>query len=330
MIGNYERNLFEQQTPYLQWLKERKTKQMIKKESIKGKQIIKLPFFSCEDSVKEVVKESPEVLRNTHIVVFYGANGVLEKDAECFFAEYFDKHEDVVLAYADEDYLGGLQEFYGEKVQETEYSGEYHFNNTSYFRGEPWFKPDYSPDTLRSFFYYGNVFAIRGAVLAEVLATESQQNIYDMVIALSKKYDYAGHISEILFTNGVKMQEKHSGLGDEVDCACENESLISNENTKKEINGLCKQNLDNKLISVVIPSKDNSNILKTCLLSLVEYTDYPYYEIILVDNGSTEQELKCIRELIGIPELVTVIWIPTHIFTHRFPVLSASQLMKSL
>ena len=77
MIGNYERNLFEQQTPYLQWLKERKTKQMINKESIKGKQIIKLPFFSCEDSVKEIVKESPEVLHNTHIVVFYGANGAV-------------------------------------------------------------------------------------------------------------------------------------------------------------------------------------------------------------------------------------------------------------
>ena len=212
MIGNYERNLFEQQTPYLQWLKERKTKQMINKEFIKGKQIIKLPFFSCEDSVKEIVKESPEVLHNTHIVVFYGANGVLEKDAECFFAEYFDKHEDVVLAYADEDYLGGLQEFYGEKVQETEYSFEYQFNNTSYFRGEPWFKPDYSPDTLRSFFYYGNVFAIRGAVLAEVLAEEKQQNIYDMILTLDEKYEYAGHVSEILFTNEVKMQEKQDGL----------------------------------------------------------------------------------------------------------------------
>ena len=299
MIGNYERNLFEQQTPYLQWLKERKTKQMINKESIKGKQIIKLPFFSCEDSVKEVVKESPEVLRNIHIVVFYGANGVLEKDAECFFAEYFDKHEDVVLAYADEDYLGGLQEFYGEKVQETEYSGEYHFNNTSYFRGEPWFKPDYSPDTLRSFFYFGNVFAIRGAVLAEVLAEEKQQNIYDMILTLDEKYEYAGHVSEILFTNEVKMQEKQDGLENITIITDENESTASNEKTKRKIEGLCKQKEDNKLISIIIPSKDNSNILKTCLLSLVEYTDYPYYEIILVDNGSTEQELKCIRELIA-------------------------------
>lgn len=299
MISDYERNLFEQQTPYLQWLKERKETQNINKESVKGKQIIKLPFFSCEDSVKEVVKESSEVLHNTQIVVFYGANGVLEKDAECFFAEYFDKHEDVVLAYADEDYMGGLQEFYGEKVKDTEYSREFRFHNTSYFRGAPWFKPDYSPDTLRSFFYIGNIFAIRGVILAELYARDKQQSIYEMVLALMEQYHYAGHISEVLFTNEVKMQDGLGVLEKSENELAKSEVFISNVREIQKTSVLCKCNNDRKLISIIIPSKDHSNILKTCLLSLVEYTEYPYYEIIIVDNGSTEQELKCIRELIA-------------------------------
>lgn len=299
MISSYEISLFEQQTPYLQWMKERKRAQSIDYEAIKGKQVKKLPFFSCEQSLEEVVKESAGELRETDFVLFYSAKGYLELEAEYYFAEYFINHENVAIAYADEDYLGGLQEFYGDKVQESELAVSYRFRDTSYYRGEPWFKPDYSPDTLRSFFYFGNVFAIRGAVLGEELEKNCQQSIYKMVLSLVEKTGYAGHIAEILFTNEVKMKEetferpknKEKGIG--------NEKYDSNATTKEKNMVLCKQNNDNSLISIIVPSKDNSDILKRCLSTLVEFTDYPYYEIIIVDNGSTKQELMCIKELIA-------------------------------
>lgn len=299
MISSYERSLFEQQTPYLQWLKERKSAQTIDHEAIKGKHIVKLPFFSCEESLEEVVKEPAGGLRDVDFVLFYGAKGYLEQEAERFFAAYFTNHEDVVIAYADEDYLGGLQEFYGDKVQETEWAVPYRFRDTAYYRGEPWFKPDYSPDTLRSFFYFGNVFAVRGSTLAEVLEEDSQQSIYKMVLSLVEKTGYAGHVAEILFTNEVKMQEGALGTDKNKEECIENEMHDSNVFAKEKDIVLCKQNNDNSLISIVIPSKDNSNILKRCLSTLVEFTDYPYYEMIIVDNGSSEQELVCIRELIA-------------------------------
>ena len=298
MISSYEKSLFEQQTPYLQWLKERKSAQQIERKLIKGKHILKLPFFSCEDSLETVVKDSAEVLPDTDFVLFCGAKGFLEQDAEYFFAEYFEKHENVEIVYADEDYLGELQEFYGEKVQETEQALAYRFKDTSYYRGKPWFKPDYSPDTLRSFFYFGKVFAVRGAVLVELLAGKKQQSIYEIVKRITEKNNYAGHISEILFTNEVKMKDNETYTEENREKLVENEMQISNANAKQESIVLCKQNNDSSLISIVIPSKDNSNILKRCLLTLIEFTDYPDYEIILVDNGSSEQELMCIRELI--------------------------------
>lgn len=298
MISSYERSLFEQQTPYLQWMKERKRAQSADYEAIKGKQVKKLPFFSCEQSLEEVVKESAEKLRETDFVLFYSGKGYLEPEAECYFAEYFMKHESVVIAYADEDYLGGLQEFYGDKVQESELAAAYRFRDTSYYRGEPWFKPDYSPDTLRSFFYFGNVFAIQGAVLGEELEENGQQSIYKMVLSLVEKTGYAGHIAEILFTNEVKMKEEAFEKHQNQEKCIINEKYASNAPTNIEYTMLCKQNDDNSLISIIIPSKDNSNILKRCLSTLVEFTDYPYYEMIIVDNGSTKQELMCIREVL--------------------------------
>lgn len=299
MISCYEKSLFEQQTPYLQWLKVRERTKKIAHDSIKGKQIKKLPFFSCGESLEALLKEPMEDLRDMDFVLFYGAKGYLEQEAEAFFTEYFAEHEEVVIAYADEDCLGTLKEFYGEHVRETELAREYCFQDTAYYRGEPWFKPDFSPDTLRSFFYFGNVFAVRGAALAELFEAQKQQSIYQMVLNLVEKTKYAGHISEVLFTNEVKMQENAYEINKNRDEQDKNEMQISNACAKKETQVLCKQNNDNSLISITIPSKNNSKILKRCLSTLVEVTDYPQYEIILVDNGSSEQELLCIRELLA-------------------------------
>ncbi|CAL4869179.1 hypothetical protein MMA231_03470 (plasmid) [Asticcacaulis sp. MM231] len=44
------------------------------------------------------------------------------------------------------------------------------------------------------------------------------------------------------------------------------------------------------LISIIIPTRDRVDILRICLNSLFELTTYPRLEVIVVDNGSTDQE----------------------------------------
>lgn len=52
-----------------------------------------------------------------------------------------------------------------------------------------------------------------------------------------------------------------------------------------------------QLISIIIPSKDNVDVLFNCLDSLIGRTVTKYrYEIILVDNGSKEENQIKIRE----------------------------------
>jgi GT2 family glycosyltransferase len=43
-------------------------------------------------------------------------------------------------------------------------------------------------------------------------------------------------------------------------------------------------------VSIIIPTKDKVNTLKTCAESIMEKTDYENYEIIIVDNQSKEEE----------------------------------------
>ncbi|WP_419655295.1 glycosyltransferase, family II [Desulfosarcina variabilis str. Montpellier] len=50
------------------------------------------------------------------------------------------------------------------------------------------------------------------------------------------------------------------------------------------------------LVSIIIPTKDCSDLLSTCLNSIFNKTTYPAWEIIIVDNGSQEPETKKLLE----------------------------------
>ena len=121
---------------------------------VSGKQINKLPFSSCMDSVKcfgEIYAEQ--------IYLFVREGGTLTEGAEQRIAECFlasEEKDRVVLVYADEDYAGSLQELYGmeEGCFDAAVTVPYQHSvekGDVYYRGLPWFKPDFSPDTLASF-----------------------------------------------------------------------------------------------------------------------------------------------------------------------------------
>ncbi|MGL4883303.1 MAG: glycosyltransferase family 2 protein, partial [Waterburya sp.] len=49
-----------------------------------------------------------------------------------------------------------------------------------------------------------------------------------------------------------------------------------------------------KLVSIIIPTKDLADLLDVCLKSIFTKTTYPHYEVIIIDNGSTEAKTsKC-------------------------------------
>lgn len=50
--------------------------------------------------------------------------------------------------------------------------------------------------------------------------------------------------------------------------------------------------LQEDLVSVIIPTKNGYEDLKTCVDSIIEKTSYSNYEIIIADNGSTDPKCK--------------------------------------
>ncbi|MCE0743959.1 glycosyltransferase family 2 protein [Acetobacter sicerae] len=61
------------------------------------------------------------------------------------------------------------------------------------------------------------------------------------------------------------------------------------------------------LVSIIIPTKDRPDFLRTCLQGLLEETDYPRLEIIVVDNGSVRSDMLALFEDLSRHSIVTIL-----------------------
>ncbi|MCH4091489.1 glycosyltransferase family 2 protein [Acetobacter sp.] len=61
------------------------------------------------------------------------------------------------------------------------------------------------------------------------------------------------------------------------------------------------------LVSIIIPTKDRPDFLRLCLRGLLTETDYPHFEIIVVDNGSVRPDTLALLEDLSRHPAVTVL-----------------------
>lgn len=203
------------------------------------------------------------------LTVFYGDGGKPEKEEMGLLADYFARHPQVLIAYGDEDEVDAS-------------SGEPRRKN-------PWLKPDWSPDTLISYFYFGNIFAVRTEACREIPwlgSRDFRKNLYDFCLKAVEIKGEAGHIDSVLFHNTCPicpfgMEEKY-------------------EDIKKEAYIRRGWPLKSEgMVSIVIPSKDNPGVLSTCVHSILEASTYRNFEIIVIDNGSSEKNKERIHLMLS-------------------------------
>lgn len=199
-----------------------------------------------------------------------------------------NENPDVDLIYSDED-----------KLQDDRY------------HVEPFFKPDWSPDFLNSCNYITHFATIKKDMMKEVggftAGTQGAQD-WDLFLKITNKTDKIHHIPKILYTwrksatstamsadtkpyayiNQKKVLRKsvaERGLNASVDA----HPALGFWRVKYVVEG-------NPLVSIVIPTKDNYKLIKQCVDSIIEHTTYPYFEIVIVDTGSTDEKVKSYYE----------------------------------
>ena len=174
-------------------------------------------------------------------------------------------------------------------------------------------KPDYSWDTLLSFNYIGRIFVARKGYFLnqmnnyiEKFGSDKRFVSYRISLYLleSCKAERVGHIHQILGheKDGYKPDEIESS--DIIDykallptIADIGARIIADRNTA-QIQHVHYPISNNDMVSIIIPSKDNPDILKICLNSIKKYTTDIQYEIIVIDNGSNNDNRAVYEKMI--------------------------------
>jgi len=168
------------------------------------------------------------------------------------------------------------------------------------------YKPGWSPETFLSTMYTGRFGIYKNSAVTEAGGIREEfegAQFYDLALRISEKSDYIYHIPEILsfkrksssspsHNSNSKSNVSKSGLK-------AIEEALNRRNAKGTVvpvkgspgNFIVDYDLRaNPLISIVIATKDNSGYLDRCLSSILRKTKYANFEVILVDNNSSEEQ----------------------------------------
>ncbi|EGO6696827.1 glycosyltransferase family 2 protein [Enterococcus faecalis] len=175
-------------------------------------------------------------------------------------------------------------------------------------RSDPAFKPDWSPDLLLGTNYISHLGVYRRSILEEIggfrKGYEGSQD-YDLVLRFTEKTtkERITHIPKVLYywrmlptstavDQGSKDYAFEAGLRAVQDALVRRG--INGHATHGAANGLYDVYYDiesEKLVSIIIPTKNGYKDVQRCVSSIIEKTTYQNYEIIMADNGSTDPKM---------------------------------------
>lgn len=192
-----------------------------------------------------------------------------------------------------------------EKGYDFIYSDEDKLTEDGSRRHSPFFKPDWSPDTFLSLMYTNHLAIYRTELVRKTGGLRTEYNgaqDYDFTLRFMELSDHkrVGHVAKVLY----HWRERQGSIASDMHAkpyAPDAMKRLKEEALQRRhiqgrvefVKDMCQYQViytpvESPLVSVIIPSKDHLEILKNCIDSIQKYTVYKNYEIIVVDNGSTE------------------------------------------
>lgn len=204
--------------------------------------------------------------------------------SNCMFelVKHMNEHPDDELIYSDEDKMVESNVF-----------------------ADPFFKPDWSPDKLMATNYISHVVIIKKRLLDIVggfrLGFEGSQD-YDLMLRCTEKAKGIGHVPKILYhwrihelsvagNTDVKPYAYIAGKKALEEALMRREQPAEVQYTPQRGRYRIKYHVRKPgKVSILIPTKDAAAMMKNTIDSIIQLTEYPDYEIIVLNNNSTSAE----------------------------------------
>ena len=217
-----------------------------------------------------------DIQKNIHgdFVCVLEPGSKLDNSALFKTCEFLNKNIDSEIIYTDNDYLGND----GNRIN-------------------PFFKPAWSPYLFFSMNYLSPLCFIRKEIFNKLSINEISRSTlhYEVILKATEISKKIKHVSLPLCS---VLQKSFSNQ------FLEKKNILSSYFERKKINATVGNNTEsgifnikfnvenNPLVSIIIPTKNNKKILQRCVESIKKHTSYKNFEIIIVDNNSTDLGTK--------------------------------------
>ncbi len=239
---------------------------------------IKYQFLDGNKGISENTNEALKMVTGDFIA-FLDHDDCLPRFALYEVVKEINKNSDVELIYSDED-----------KMDE---KGN---------RFEPYFKPDFSPETLECNNYITHLVVLKKELVKRIGMLDSRfdgAQDFDYLLRATENTTKIVHISKILYhwrttknstanvaqsklyayEAGLRAVEEHLNRIHKKAKVENPEEVPGIYQIKFEIKGTPK-------VSILIPNKDNQRTLKKCITSILKNSTYENYEILIIENNS--------------------------------------------
>lgn len=189
---------------------------------------------------------------------------------------------------------------------------------------QPHLKPDFNLDLLRSNNYICHFFVVRQAIMDKVGGFRQEfdgAQDHDFIFRCVEEADKVGHVPEILYHWRTHKASTADNPASKMYAFEAGRRAIEAHLKRTGTEGVVTHTPDlgffrvqypvqeNPLVSIIIPNKDEKESLRACIESIQQKTEYQNYEILIIENNSTTEEIfSYYEELSKDPKIRVLRW----------------------
>lgn len=173
------------------------------------------------------------------------------------------------------------------------------------------YKPGWSPELLLSYMYIGHIKVCRTTLARELEGFREGFDgaaDYDFLLRLSERTSAIRHIPEVLYHWRAAAQSMARQSDTKPEAFESGRLAVAEALARREIDAEAewpdwaqrarlgvyraryRMHSEAPRVAILIPTRDRLDLLKDCITSVEARTQYPNYEIVILDNESVEEE----------------------------------------
>lgn len=229
---------------------------------------------SSNESIQKQSYTNWEIVKFIHestgdIICFLENDDELTLDAFYEIVKRCNEDETIDIIYTDEDQITKDLKSYS----------------------DPQFKPDFNLDLLCSNNYIRHLFAVKRKIIDQIDDIDTFD--YDFILKCIEVTQNISHIAKILYHCRKQENEAVHTYAD-INAIQSHLKRMHEDGEVEPLEYLDYYKTtyvvkDNPLISIIIPNKDHVDTLKQCLVSIFSKSTYENFEIIIVENNSSDK-----------------------------------------